>query len=84
MDRVGYLEYRVNVFRDPETGRVVGEVPALGIADDGADAADSLASLRDMMAFHLECLAQEHEPIPPEEDESEGVYLRIRPPSRAA
>jgi hypothetical protein len=32
MDRVGYLEYRVNVFRDPETGRVVGEVPALGIA----------------------------------------------------
>jgi predicted RNase H-like HicB family nuclease len=84
MDRAGYLEYRVNVFRDPETGRVIGEVPTLGIADDGADAADALVSLRAMVVFHLECLAKEREPIPTEEDEGEGVYIRIRPPSRAA
>ncbi len=31
------LQYRIVVAKDPETGSVVAEVPALGIPDKGAD-----------------------------------------------
>ncbi len=79
-----YLEYRVNISRDKETGLVVAEVPALGIADDGADNIEALTNLGEMVAFHLDCLVEEGEPIPVERKFGEGYYLRVRRPARAA
>lgn len=58
------LQYRVRVTKDPETGSVVAEVPALGIADQGADVPEALANIKAMVAFHLECLREEGKPIP--------------------
>ncbi len=79
-----YLEYRVRLSRDKATGLVVAEVPALGIADDGADKHEALANIRRMVSFHLECLAQEGEPFPTEKGHGEGIYLRVKCPARAA
>jgi predicted RNase H-like HicB family nuclease len=58
------LQYRVQVTKDPETGSMVAEVPALGIADQGADVPEALANIKAMVAFHVECLQEEGEPIP--------------------
>ena len=58
------LQYRVLVTKDPETGSVVTEVPALGIADQGADVPEALANIKAMIAFHVECLREEGKPIP--------------------
>lgn len=62
------LQYRVVVTKDPETGSVVAAVPALGIADQGADVPEALANIKAMVAFHVECLQEEGEPIPGEKD----------------
>ena len=62
------LQYRILVTKDPETGSVVAEVPALGIADQGADVPEALANIRAMVAFHVECLQEEGEPIPIDKD----------------
>ncbi len=53
------LQYRVVVTRDPESRTVVAEVPALGIADQGADVPEALANIKAMVAFHVECLQEE-------------------------
>ena len=79
-----YVEYQVKVFRDKASGLVVAEVPVLGVADDGADHSEALANLRQMVAFHLQCLAEEGEPIPSETRRGEGLYLRVKRPARAA
>ena len=57
-------EYRVVLVRDTATNQVVAEIPALSIADFGADMPEALSRLRDMLAFHLECLQEEGKPIP--------------------
>jgi len=62
------LQYRILVVKDPETGSVVAEVPSLGIADQGADVPEALANIRAMVAFHVECLQEEGEPIPIDKD----------------
>lgn len=62
------LEYRVLVSKDPETCSVVAEIPALHLADSGADAPEALDRLQAMLTFHLECLLEEGEPIPTEKD----------------
>jgi predicted RNase H-like HicB family nuclease len=65
MSVAAILQYRVLVTKDPETGSVVAEMPALGIADQGADVPEVLANIKAMVAFHVECLQEEGEPIPP-------------------
>ncbi len=78
------LHYHVVFMRDPETARVVAEVPALQVADFGADVPEVLERLQAMVAFHLDCLVQEGKPIPPEQREEEGFYLRVKLPPHAA
>ena len=68
MSASSMLQYRVVVTKDPETGSVMAEVPALGIADQGADVQEALTNIRAMVAFHVECLQEEGEPIPPAEE----------------
>jgi predicted RNase H-like HicB family nuclease len=62
------LRYRVVVTKDEETGCVVAEVPALGIADQVADVQGALINAKAMVAFHVECLREEGESIPPSEE----------------
>ena len=79
-----YLEYKVEVSKDKESGLVVAEVPALGIADDGVDHSEAIGNIQQMVAFHLECLAEEGASIPLETRRGEGLYLRVKRPARAA
>ncbi|MDE2059323.1 MAG: type II toxin-antitoxin system HicB family antitoxin [candidate division NC10 bacterium] len=78
------LQYRVVITRDSETGSVVAEVPALGIADQGADVPEALANIKAMVAFHVKCLQEEGEPIPPGEEGEEGFYVHVKLPAHAA
>ena len=78
------LHYHVVFTRDPETTSVVAEIPALQIADFGADIPEALERLQAMATFHLDCLVQEGKPIPTEEREEVGFYLRVKLPSHAA
>ncbi len=78
------LHYHVVFTRDPETTSVVAEIPALQIADFGADIPEALERLQAMATFHLDCLVQEGKPIPTEEREEAGFYLRVKLPPHAA
>jgi predicted RNase H-like HicB family nuclease len=78
------LHYHVVFTRDPETTSGVAEIPALQIADFGADIPEALERLQAMATFHLDCLVQEGKPIPTEEREEAGFYLRVKLPSHAA
>lgn len=78
------VHYHVVFTRDPETASVVAEVPALQIADFGADVPEALERLQAMAIFHLDCLVQEGKPIPTEEREEAGFYLRVKLPPHAA
>ena len=77
-------QYHVVFTRDPETASVVAEIPALRIADFGTDVPEALERLQAMVSFHLDCLVQEGKPIPTEEREEAGLYLRVKPPPDAA
>ncbi len=74
------LQYQVAFTRDPETASVVAEIAALQIADFGADVPEALERLQSMATFHLDCLIQEGKPIPTEEREEAGFYLRVKLP----
>lgn len=78
------LNYHVVFTRDPDTASVVAEIPALEIADFGADIPEALERLQAMAIFHLDCLVQEGKPIPTEEREEAGFYLRVKLPPHAA
>ncbi len=78
------MHYQVVFTRDPDTASVVAEVPALQIADFGADVPEALERLQAMATFHLDCLVQEGKPIPTEEREEAGFYLRVKLPPHAA
>jgi predicted RNase H-like HicB family nuclease len=84
MNGPGTLQYRVEVSTDPETGSVVAEVPALGIADYGAGIPEALTNIKAMVAFHLECLQEEGKPIPAEDSGAEGFYVHVKLPAHAA
>jgi hypothetical protein len=56
--------YHVVFSRDPETKSVVAEIPALQIADYGADVPEALERLQAMVSFHLECLLEEGKRLP--------------------
>ena len=84
MSRPAVLDYHVAFTRDPETAAVVAEIPALQIADFGVDVPEALEHLQAMATFHLDCLVQEGKPIPTDEREEAGFYLRVKLPPRAA
>lgn len=84
MSAPAILQYRVLMMKDPETGSVVAEVPALGIADQGVDVPEALANIKAMVAFHVECLQEEGEAIPPGEEGEEGFYLHVKLPGHSA
>ena len=78
------LRYRVVVKRDPETGSVVAEIPALHLADYGGDVPEALNRLQTMLGFHLGCLREEGKPFPVEREDEEGFYLHVNLPAHAA
>ena len=78
------LQYQVAFTRDPETTSVVAEIPALQIADFGVDVPEAPDRLQSMASFHLDCLIQEGKPVPIEEREEAGFYLRVRHTPHAA
>lgn len=84
MGAAAILDYRVAFTRDPETASVVAEIPALQIADFGVDVPEALERLQAMVTFHLDCLVQEGKPIPTEDREEAGLYLRVKLPPHAA
>ena len=72
MAGTSYLEYKIQVFKDSETGLIVAEAPTLGIADDGRDEREALSNLQKMVVFHLECLIEEGQAIPVEKRRGEA------------
>ena len=78
------LHYQVVFTRDPETATIVASIPALLLADFGADVPEVLDRLQAMATFHLDCLVEEGKPIPTEETEEAGLYLRVKLRPRAA
>lgn len=78
------VHYHVVFTRDPDTASVVAEIPVLQIADFGGDVPEALERLQAMATFHLDCLVQEGKPIPTEEREEAGFYLRVKLPPHAA
>ncbi|MGH7771106.1 MAG: type II toxin-antitoxin system HicB family antitoxin [Candidatus Binatia bacterium] len=79
-----FLEFRILLNRDSETGQTVAEIPTLGISDYGKDLPEALTHLQEMLRFHLQCLQEEGKPIPQERHTQEGLYLRVKPPAHAA
>lgn len=84
MSHAATVNYHVVFARDAETSSVVAEIPALQIADFGADVPEVLERLQGMVSFHLDCLVREGKPIPTEETEEAGFYLRVKLPPHAA
>ena len=84
MNELEFLEYRVLVSRDPDTGQLIAEVPTLGLADYGTDLSDALKHLEEMLRFHLDCLQEEGKSIPREQKTDEGFYFRLKSPAYAA
>ena len=77
------VQYRVVVRKDPETGSVVAEIPALRLADYGADVPEALNRLQVMLTFHLDCLREERKPLPADREGQEGFFLRVNLPAHA-
>jgi predicted RNase H-like HicB family nuclease len=72
MGELEFLEYRVLVSRDPDTGQLLAEVPSLGLVDYGTDLPDALKHLEEMLRFHLDCLQEEGKSIPTEQRRTRG------------
>ncbi len=72
-----YFEYRIVITPDVRTGS--GEkgftafVPALGIADSGDSVEEAFQNIHKMIAFHLESLRKEHQPLPMEQPSAEFI-----------
>ena len=77
------VQYRVEVKKDPETGSVVAEIPALQLAEYGADVPEALDRLQAMLTFHLDCLREEGKPLPADREGQEGFFLRVNLPAHA-
>jgi len=83
MSENDFLYFYVKLYRDVKTSRMVAEIPALDIAEYGADSDEALAQLQEMAHFHLECLSDEGKPVPDDTEGEEGLYIRVRRPVRA-
>lgn len=81
MDDDRFYQFQVRLLKDKVTGQIVAEVPALDICDHGPDSHKALSRLKEMVDFHLECLAAEGKPVPPEKSHGEGFYLKVRRPT---
>ncbi len=79
-----YIEYRVKLSTEKDSGMTIAEVPTLGIADQGKTPLEALTNIRKMVEFHLDCLLEEGSSIPTEKRGAEGFYLKVRHPVRAA
>ena len=72
-----YIEYRIVITPDTRTGS--GEpgftalVPALGIATGGDSVEEALENIREMIAFHLECLRREKQSLPMEQPAADFI-----------
>ncbi len=84
MNKQDLYQFRVTLSRDPETQQTVAQVPALDIADYGIDTQEALHCLQEMLVFHLESLVSEGKPVPGDEGQEEGFYLRVRLPVGAS
>ena len=84
MDADRFYQFRVRLLKDKATGQIVAEVPTLDISDYGTDSQKALRRLKEMVAFHLECLASEGKPVPLEKKNGEGFYLKVRCPTGVA
>ena len=58
--------YRVVLSYDAESGDAIVVIPSLNLADQGKDSQEALKNIRDMLLFHLECLALDGEVLPEE------------------
>ena len=84
MEAPRYYQFQVKLIRDKETDQVVAKVPALGIADYGANSQAAIQRLKRMVLLHLESLENEGKPVPRETQNGEGLYLRVKVPVVAA
>ena len=57
---------------------MVVECPKLVIADYAPDVESALISFKKIVSFHLCCLREEGEPIPPSDQTAEGFFIRAR------
>lgn len=69
-------EYNVKYTFDPETHKVVAEVPSLSLSDFGASFEEAEARIMDALRHYLEFLRDTGRPIP-EPDTKDGTLLRI-------
>jgi len=71
------LEYTVVLHWDGEYGGYWVEVPALpGCVSQGKSKDDALASIKEAIELHLECLEEDGEEIPTEESYKVAVTAR--------
>ena len=63
---------------------IEAEVPALHLADYGADVPEALNRLHAMLTFHLDCLRKEGKLFPADLEGQEGFFLRVNLPAYAA
>lgn len=72
-----YLEYRTVITPDTRTGSgercFTASVPALGIATDGDSVEEAFQNVQEMIAFHLECLHKEKQPLPVEQPTTDFI-----------
>ena len=65
-----HLEYRILITPDTRVGSreqcFTAFVPALDIATSGDSVEEAFRNIKEMIAFHLECLKKEGEPLPVE------------------
>ncbi len=78
------VQYYVVLRKDPETGSVVAEIPALQLADYGADVPETLDCLQAMLSFHLDCLREEGKSFPSDRDDQEGLFLHVNLPAHVS
>lgn len=71
------LEYRILITPDVRTGSrercFTALVPVLGIAAGGDTVEEAYRSVEELIAFHLESLRKEGEPLPVEEPSGEFI-----------
>jgi predicted RNase H-like HicB family nuclease len=73
--------YTVVYERDPESGEICASVPALDLATHGPTLADARAMMREALELHLEGMADENMPIPPDVIQVEQIAVEVPTPA---
>ena len=72
------MRYTVVLIPEHEAGGFSVTVPALpGLFTQGDSREEALEAAREAIAFHLECLAEEGEPIPADDLQFEHVEVAV-------